>query len=100
MKAHSKSDLFRELPSIDESLRAPGVKKLVEAHGSSVVTDAARAVLADLRKQISSGFIDSSGLDMALDGIEGAIQTQLHKSLRSSLQTVINATGVILHANL
>jgi L-seryl-tRNA(Ser) seleniumtransferase len=100
MKAHSKSDLFRELPSIDESLRAPGVKKLVEAHGSSVVTDAARAVLADLRKQISSGFIDSSGLDMALDGIEGAIQTQLHKSLRSSLQTVINATGVILHTNL
>jgi len=100
MKAPSKSDLFRELPSVDELVRAPGVGKLVEAHGATAVTDAARAVLAQLRQQISSGLVDASGLHLALHGIETAMERQLRTSLSSSLRTVINATGVILHTNL
>src|SRR5690348_5011352 len=100
MKTHSKSDLFRELPSIDELSRAAAVENLIAAHGSPAVIDAARAVLAELRQQISSGLIDASGLHLALGGIEGAIEKQVHKSLSPSLRTVINATGVILHTNL
>jgi L-seryl-tRNA(Ser) seleniumtransferase len=100
MKTPSKSDLFRELPSVDEIVRAPGVGKLVEAHGSLVVTEAARAVLSELRQQISSGLLGVSMLQAALGGIDAAVEKQLHKSHSPSLRTVINATGVILHTNL
>jgi L-seryl-tRNA(Ser) seleniumtransferase len=100
METPSKSDLFRELPSVDEIVRAPGTGKLVEAHGTLAVTEAARAVLSELRQQISSGLLGVSMLQAALGGIDAAVEKQLHKSLTLSLRTVINATGVILHTNL
>jgi L-seryl-tRNA(Ser) seleniumtransferase len=100
MKMPSKSDIFRKLPSIDELIRRAGMQKLVDGHGNTAVTDAARASLAELRQQISSGLLDESGLHLALGGIEGAVEKQLRKSVSPSLQTLINATGVILHTNL
>lgn len=100
MKTQTKSELFRELPSVDELMRSSALRSLVESHGSVAVTDAARAVLAELRQQISSGMLDPSSLRLALDGIEAAIEKQVRQSLSPSLRTVINATGVILHTNL
>ena len=100
MKAETKSELFRELPSVDELMRAAGLRRLAETHGNAAVTDAARAVLTELRQQISSGILDSGSLHLALDGIDVAIEKQVRKSLSPSLRTVINGTGVILHTNL
>ncbi|HTS03977.1 MAG TPA: L-seryl-tRNA(Sec) selenium transferase, partial [Candidatus Eisenbacteria bacterium] len=100
MKAHSKSDLFRELPSVDELARSAGVVKLIEAYGTAPVIDATRLVLAEIRQQISSDLIDAPGLHLALQSIEDAIEKQSRKSLSQSLRTVINATGVVLHTNL
>jgi len=98
MKSVEKSELFRELPSVDEVVRASA--PLVETHGSSAVTDAARAVLARLREEISSGLLDISGVQVALQGLDRAIEKQVAQSLSYSLRVVINATGVILHTNL
>jgi len=53
-----------------------------------------------LREEISSGLIDALSLQIALDGLPVAIETQLRKSLSHSLRPLINATGVILHTNL
>jgi len=100
MRSTAKSELFRELPSVDELLRAPGVATLAAAEGISPVTDAARAVLARLRHEISSGFLDRPALEIALNGIESAIADDLRRALGHSLRSVINATGVILHTNL
>lgn len=100
MKAVAKSELFRELPSVDKLLRTSALEALAREHGVSVVTDAARGVLTKLREEISSGLLDSDGLRTALDGIHPAIEAQLRKSLSYSLRPVINATGVILHTNL
>jgi len=112
MKGAAKSELFRELPSVDELLRAPAVAALSSDVASSLdsnldsnqglaaVTDAARAVLARLREEISSGLLDASALPIALEGIVGAIAAQLREALTHSLRPVINATGVILHTNL
>jgi len=100
MKSVAKSELFRELPSVDEAVRASALLPLVEAHGASAVTDAARSVLARLREEISSGLLDSSAVRVALQGLNTAIEKQLALSLSYSLRTVINATGVILHTNL
>jgi L-seryl-tRNA(Ser) seleniumtransferase len=100
MKNAAKSELYREMPSVDESLRIPAVSLLVEAHGASAVTDATRAVLSRLRKEISSAALDLAGVRLAVDGIASAIEGQLRRSLAHSLCPVINATGVILHTNL
>jgi len=100
MNRVTKSELFRELPSVDELLHEPAVAALIGAHGQSAVTDAARSVLADLRQEIASGLLQGSALRIRLEGLAAGIQSQLGKSLSPSLRTVINATGVILHTNL
>jgi L-seryl-tRNA(Ser) seleniumtransferase len=100
MKSVHKSELFRELPSVDELMRQPEVLTLANSHGNAGVTDAARAVLGELREEISSGLLDSPALQLALGGLPGAIEAQLRRALGHSLRAVINATGVILHTNL
>lgn len=100
MKTQTKSELFRALPSVDELTRSSALRSLIESNGSVAVTDAARVVLAELRQQISSGMLDASALHLAFEGIHGAIEKQVRRSLSPSLRAVINATGVILHTNL
>ena len=100
MKSTAKSEPFRDLPSVDELLRTSGPASLAAMHGAPAVTDAARAVLARLRKEIASGLLDAPGLHLALSGLSEAIEQHLRRALRYSLRRVINATGVILHTNL
>lgn len=100
MKSVAKSELFRELPSVDELLHRPDVESFVASFGIAAVTDAARAAVARLREEITSGLLDASGLQLALQGIGGAIEAHLRQALGHSLRPVINATGVILHTNL
>jgi len=96
----SQSTLLRKLPSVDELLRLPEVSALAAREGRSPVTDAARAVLAQLRAQIGSGRLRSEGVDSALAELAGTIAWQLQQDLSLSLRPVINATGVVLHTNL
>ena len=100
MKAASKSELCRKLPSVDEVVHNPQLAALVSREGQSAVIDSARSVLARLRDQITSGRLDKDGIDIALSGIVSAVERELRQSLSYSLRTVINATGVILHTNL
>ncbi len=100
MKSAAKSELFRELPSVDEVLRMPGVDALAAGHGIAPVTDAARSVVARLRSEIASGLLDHAELHLAVAGIADAIEGQLRRALGRSLRSVINATGVVLHTNL
>ena len=100
MKSVAKSELFRELPSVDELLRTPAVATLAAELGLAPVTDATRAVLARLREEIGSGLLDAAGLQLALNGAHVAVEGQLRRALGHSLRPVINATGVILHTNL
>ena len=100
MKSAAKSELFRELPSVDELIRVPAVAALASSHGTAAVTAAARALLAQVREEIASGLLDGPALQLALDGLGDAIAEHLRRALRHSLRPVINATGVILHTNL
>ncbi len=100
MKSVAKSELFHELPSVDEVLRMPGVETLAAIHGIAPITAAARAVLGQLRDEVSSGLLDAPGLRLALNGLDRAVEEHLRRALGHSLRAVINATGVILHTNL
>jgi L-seryl-tRNA(Ser) seleniumtransferase len=99
-KSAAKSELFRELPSVDELIRVPNVAALAGSYGSAAVAGAVRAVLAGLRQEIASGLLDEPALRLALDGVTDAIEQHLRRAMWSSLRPVINATGVILHTNL
>jgi L-seryl-tRNA(Ser) seleniumtransferase len=104
----NKSALFQKLPSTDELLRQPDMQALIEREGHSAVAESIRAVLARLRQQIgqqigqelADGQLDEKSLDLALGGLSAAVERQLRQSLSYSLQSVVNATGVILHTNL
>src|SRR5437899_11993007 len=100
MKAASKADLYRKLPSVDELVHNTKLASLVSREGQAAATDSARAVLARLRDEITSGRLDAGGIELALSGIASAVERELRQALRYSLRTVINATGVILHTNL
>jgi L-seryl-tRNA(Ser) seleniumtransferase len=95
-----KSELYRSLPSVDELVRLPELTSLVEHAGHAAVTEAARAVLARVREEIAAGRLGRAGVDLAVSGLTEAIERELRRALQHSLQSVINATGVVLHTNL
>src|SRR5215469_15540959 len=96
----TEADLYRELPSVDELLRAPALAILVAEEGQTAVADACRTVLARIRREIATGHLDGEKLTLALSGMAQAIHGELHRALGFALRPVINATGVILHTNL
>jgi len=96
----ARSELLRKLPSVDDVLRGPAVPSFAETYGHDSVADAARAVLAKLRQEITSGLLDDDGLKLSLSGLTEAVENQLRQAMRYSLRPLINATGVILHTNL
>src|SRR5689334_17913035 len=100
MPSRTQSNLYRELPSIDELVRSPELQANVSDHGLSAVTDAARIVLDRLRTEIAEDRLDAAGLKSELDRLLQTIDLELKESFSFSLRRVINATGVILHTNL
>ena len=95
-----KPDLFRLLPSVDESLRLPALQPALERYGHAAVTDATRAVLGQVRQAITNGRLDERGAKASIEALPSLVEHQLSESLSYSLRPVINATGVILHTNL
>ena len=96
MKVDSKSDLYRKLPSVDELLHDTQLSHLIAQEGPVAVTNAVRTVLNRFREKIAEGNFDERTLsDLAADVVE-----EVQQSLKHSLRTVINATGVVLHTNL
>ncbi len=100
MKAISKSDLFRLLPSVDELLHDPQVESLAQGEGRTATIEAARTALDRLRADIAAGQLDEAQVKSRLDDLPYDVEQRLRRSLAYSLRPVINATGVILHTNL
>jgi L-seryl-tRNA(Ser) seleniumtransferase len=100
VKTASKSDLLRELPSVDELLRGPALAEVVGKEGHAAAAEAARSVLARLRNEITAGRITAKDSESILASLDEAVIRELNQSLTPSLCAVVNATGVILHTNL
>ena len=60
MRAASKADLYRKIPSVDELLHGPDLAAIVASEGQAAVTDAARSVLDRLRAEIAAARLDLS----------------------------------------
>jgi L-seryl-tRNA(Ser) seleniumtransferase len=100
MKVGAASELYRELPSVDEVLRTPDIVRLVQREGLAAVADGVRVVIERLRQEISAQRLDKEGLQLALKGLAQATERQVRQAHSYSLRPVVNATGVILHTNL
>jgi L-seryl-tRNA(Ser) seleniumtransferase len=96
----AKTDLFRLLPSVDDVLRSPQLMEHLVDYGNGAAADAARAVLARLREEITANRMDPETVTLAVANIGEAVERELRSRFRASLRRVINATGVILHTNL
>ena len=94
-----QADLLRQIPSVDELLAQPRLAALAQRVDRELLVEITRTVLADLRGRITG---EGTAAVMALDSsvLEQRIASMVERVLASSLEPVINATGVILHTNL
>src|SRR6202048_4307281 len=94
-----QADLLRQIPSVDELLAQPRLAPLIERVDRELLVEITRTVLADLRGRITG---EGTATAIALDSsaLEERIASMVERVLASSLEPVINATGVILHTNL
>ena len=94
-----QADLLRQIPSVDELLAQPRLAALAQRVNRELLVEITRTVLADLRGRIAG---EGTAATIALDSLalEERITSMVEQVLASSLQPVINATGVISHTNL
>lgn len=88
---------LRELPAIDEVLRRPEVRRLIEVEGAPrwAVIAAVREEVEALRQALLAGTAGEP-----IDVAAAAIEQRVAALLRPSIRAVINATGVVVHTNL
>jgi L-seryl-tRNA(Ser) seleniumtransferase len=94
--ANAVTALRRKIPAVDEMLGREPLQQLEAELGHRVVVRAARTVLQGLREGIANGTVKT----ISLARLEEEIVAAARVSAGSSLQAVVNATGVILHTNL
>ena len=93
------SSLYRILPKVDQILEETYIEKLIDENTRSLVVDAIRVSLDELRDLIANG-IDEEGLKGEIDLMQERISNALERRNQHNLVKVINASGVVLHTNL
>ncbi len=91
--------LLRSLPSVDEMLLRPGIASLCNSVERGYAVATVREVLAQARREISSGEIADEAAVPA-EALELRVIAMVESELALSLRPVINSSGVILHTNL
>jgi L-seryl-tRNA(Ser) seleniumtransferase len=91
---------FRTIPSIELLRQRPAMRALEAQFGTAATVDALRTAAAEARTAMAGGEVGLSSETAVIARIEAAVALHLDDTFRPSLQSVINATGVILHTNL
>ncbi len=94
-----KTELLRQIPSVDELLAGPRLGALLHRVDRHLVLEVTRAILAEMRERIVETH-PIRVLPLRREEIESAIADEVERILSRSLVPVINATGVVLHTNL
>ncbi len=87
---------FRDIPSIEQLRQRQGIRPLEDRFGHAMVVEALRAVANGMRERMAKGD-DQRTWRLPL---RKPLIRHLHTEHASSLRSVINATGVIVHTNL
>ncbi len=86
---------LRSLPSVDRLLQSESVSDLISTFGRPLTLEAIRSILEATRKSIQQG-----GSLPSDESLVAGVREKLESWVASTLHTVINATGVIIHTNL
>lgn len=90
------NETLRDLPRVDQLLRADGPRQDIETRGRQVVLSCLRGALDEVRARLRAG--------EPVPGLESAVLERYRALLGAGeergLQRVINATGTVLHTNL
>ena len=95
---NDNTNLLRQLPAIEKLLSLPEIHELQDSYGRSLVIEALRSVVSDIRDQILGGEADLK-LPEPSEYAELVLQ-QITEKTRPPLRTVVNATGTVTHTNL
>lgn len=88
---------MRALPSVDALLSHPHLSDLVDKYGRPLTVAAVRATLQTVRDELVE---KGDGEVPSIDALARCAVRWLDTETESTLQPVINATGVIIHTNL
>lgn len=90
------------LPAVHLILSDAGCQALVAEYGRAQTTEAARALLAELRGGLLAARDgqDPAVTDTSIPALLAMLATRLRDANRSPLRPVFNLTGTVLHTNL
>jgi len=92
------SNVLRNIPSVSELLESPPLKSLVNRFNRNVVVSGVRRFLDEARMQVQSA---AASVHVPLPSeLAQRIADWIAQDQQSSLTPVVNATGIILHAQL
>lgn len=90
-------NLLRNIPKVDDILRAPALTSLCAGIPHTDLVEAVRLTLSELRRQVLEGELEELP---ALPVLCEAMAYRAQRLHRPSLRPVLNGTGVTLHTNL
>jgi L-seryl-tRNA(Ser) seleniumtransferase len=96
----SKHSPLRAIPSVDQLLRTGAAAELKAVVGVQRLTDIAREIIEDMRREIRTVDLPTHTKDRLLAEASKRLEDSCQRDAGARLRRVINATGVILHTNL
>jgi L-seryl-tRNA(Ser) seleniumtransferase len=95
---HGPKAMLSKLPSVDRLINHPACQALVAAHGAALVTEQARALLAELRQAILG---DSPPAAVPEEtSLAPVLAARCAQRLAPRMRRVLNLTGTVIHTNL
>ncbi|NOY65158.1 MAG: L-seryl-tRNA(Sec) selenium transferase [Nitrospirae bacterium] len=94
--AKDRSELLRQIPSVDEVLKSPSGQKWLKNHPRLFVLKGIRESIALFREEIKEG----KRTEFSSEELYNYIERSINDLSSLSLRPVINATGVVIHTNL
>jgi L-seryl-tRNA(Ser) seleniumtransferase len=86
---------LRQIPSVEKILQSPELRSDIDKFSHPLVASAVKETIESIREEVKKG-----KEAVSIEKIIQKIKNVLDEQTSSSLRTVINATGVILHTNL
>jgi L-seryl-tRNA(Ser) seleniumtransferase len=102
MSETPRQQALRRIPSVDELLSRPEVGDLLRTTPRSVVVEAIRRGLNQLRQELlqREAFTAQEEALFALEYLLPLFRKEIDLQIKPRLRRVINATGVVIHTNL
>ena len=88
---------LQQIPSVDRLLNAPELRQALTRHGHQATAEAARSLLGSIRQDLKENPMRAIP---DIPALAASVSNQLGLEAASSLVSVLNLSGTVLHTNL